>query len=406
MVQAERPLEVKVLVQSNGARVRRVLMTADTRGAVWTYALELAGALGAYGVDVILASMGGPLRPAQRRAVTSLGSVRLCEGRFKAERMDESWDDVSAAGDWLLDLADRTHADLVHLNGYAHGNLAWPVPCLIVAHSCVCSWWRAVKNEEASPPWGYRVAVAAGLHGADGVVAPSRALLAALHRHYGLSRRGVVIPHGRDTRLFAPRAKQQYVFAAGRLWDDAKNVRALGAVAPGLPWPVVIAGAVPHPCDAAQLGANIELLGQLTPEGLAAWLGAAAIYALPACDEPCGLSVLEAALAGCALVLGDVPGLRELWDGAALFVRPGDHAELHATLSALIADSVTQRRLAAQARARALRCTPRRMAAEYLTVYRTLLSHHPLLSHHSTGGAVRAGMADDVHASGERLYAS
>jgi hypothetical protein len=38
--------------------------------------------------------------------------------------------------------------------------------------------------------------------------------------------------------------------------------------------------------------------------------------------EPFGLAVLEAAQAGCPLVLSDLPGFRELWDGAALFRRP------------------------------------------------------------------------------------
>jgi glycogen(starch) synthase len=45
---------------------------------------------------------------------------------------------------------------------------------------------------------------------------------------------------------------------------------------------------------------------------------------LPARYEPFGLSVLEAALSGCALVLGDIASLREVWGGAACYVRPGD----------------------------------------------------------------------------------
>ena len=36
--------------------------------------------------------------------------------------------------------------------------------------------------------------------------------------------------------------------------------------------------------------------------------------------EPFGLAVLEAAHAGCALVLSDIPTFRELWQGAASFV--------------------------------------------------------------------------------------
>ena len=47
-----------------------------------------------------------------------------------------------------------------------------------------------------------------------------------------------------------------------------------------------------------------------------------AVFVSPALYEPFGLAVLEAAQAGCALVLSDIPTFRELWDGVALFVAP------------------------------------------------------------------------------------
>ena len=65
------------------------------------------------------------------------------------------------------------------------------------------------------------------------------------------------------------------------------------------------------------------MLGRLSAGELADWYARAAIYALPARYEPFGLSALEAALSGCALVLGDIPSLREIWGDAALFVPPG-----------------------------------------------------------------------------------
>ena len=37
---------------------RRILMTADTIGGVWSYALELAQGLARHGVEVALATMG------------------------------------------------------------------------------------------------------------------------------------------------------------------------------------------------------------------------------------------------------------------------------------------------------------------------------------------------------------
>ena len=46
--------------------------------------------------------------------------------------------------------------------------------------------------------------------------------------------------------------------------------------------------------------------GQLTTAEVRNVINTASIYALPARYEPFGLSILEAALSGCALVLGDI----------------------------------------------------------------------------------------------------
>ena len=69
---------------------------------------------------------------------------------------------------------------------------------------------------------------------------------------------------------------------------------------------------------------HVRLLGKLSESELARHYARAAIYCLPARYEPFGLSVLEAALSGCALVLGDIPSLRENWTGAAEFAPPDD----------------------------------------------------------------------------------
>jgi glycosyltransferase involved in cell wall biosynthesis len=89
----------------------------------------------------------------------------------------------------------------------------------------------------------------------------------------------------------------------------------------------------------------------------------------PARYEPFGLSALEAGLAGCALVLGDVATLREVWGDAALFVAPDDAGQLAAALRTLAADDAYRADLGARARARALTYTPERMAAGYLDAY-------------------------------------
>jgi glycosyltransferase involved in cell wall biosynthesis len=164
------------------------------------------------------------------------------------------------------------------------------------------------------------------------------------------------------------------VFAAGRLWDPAKNLLALDAIAYGLPWPVYVAGDPRQPGRPEMLSADrLQLLGALSPDAVASWLRQASIYAFPARYEPFGLSVLEAALAGCTLVLGDLPTLRELWEGCAVFISPDDPGTLRLAVEGLIDDPGLRQALAMRARRRALGLTPRQMATRYLELYRTLL---------------------------------
>jgi glycosyltransferase involved in cell wall biosynthesis len=356
---------------------RKVLMTADTVGGVWTYAVELARGLAEHGVEVALATLGDPLNELQREKVDRIPRLKVFESTFKLEWMEDPWRDVERSGDWLLRLEDRIGPDLIHLNGYMHGSLPWTAPKLMVGHSCVLSWWRAVKGEAAPEPWNrYAREVAAGLAAADLVVAPSLAMLGALAENYGTLPRTRVILNGRDPKLFKPAAKEPIIFSAGRLWDEAKNLQALERVAPRLPWPVFVAGENHHPDGGEVRPHHTRLLGRLSQRALAAWLGRAAIYCLPARYEPFGLSVLEAALSGCTLVLGDIPSLREIWRHRAVFVPPDDPEALEEALSRLIADPDRRASLAAGSRARALQLTSERMVEAYLAAYGEVLAAH------------------------------
>jgi len=116
----------------------------------------------------------------------------------------------------------------------------------------------------------------------------------------------------------------------------------------------------------------VRMLGKLGEADLARVLAHAAIFALPARYEPFGLMPVEAALSGCALVLGDIPSLREVWADAADFVRPDDHEALYEAVGALIAAPARLHERAQAARARASMYTPERMAAAYATLYESL----------------------------------
>ena len=348
-------------------------MTTDTVGGIWTYSLTLCRELNRHGVKTYLATMGAPT-PAQRREAMEIGNVQLFESRYRLEWMDDPWDDVRRAREWLLSIERRVAPDLVHLNSYALAAADWSTPVLVVGHSCVLSWWRAVKGEDAPASWDrYRTEVRGGLVAADIVIAPSRAMLQALKDFYGVAD-GRVIPNACDPDVFVPAAKEPLIFSAGRLWDEAKNIRLLDQIASQLSWPVYIAGESRHPSGHETELQGARVLGRLSPELAHCWCARASIYALPAKYEPFGLSVLEAALSGCALVLGDIPSLRENWDGVAVFVDPNDSDALRHAIEMLIADDEHRIELARRARQRGTAFSPERMSASYMRAYSELIS--------------------------------
>jgi glycogen synthase len=353
---------------------RRILMTADPICGIWSYVLELARGLSEHGVEIALATMGKALTDAQRREIEDEGNVTLHESVFRLEWMDDPWDDVELSGEWLLSLEAELHPDLVHLNGYAHASLPWQNPCLVVAHSCMVSWWQAVSSEEMPAGYQeYRRRVGEGLAAAGMVAAPTRAMLASLEELYLPLPNARIIHNASNRTKFKPGKKEDFILSVGRLWDDGKNIAALAKTAYSLPWPVYVAGEQRRPEGGGSSSVEgLNRLGFLAPENLAPWYAAASVYALPARYEPFGLTVLEAALSGCALVLGDIPSLRELWDGAAVFVNP-DHGEaLEDELCALCADRGRLAGLGELALARSRSFTAAKMTDEYLAAYRKL----------------------------------
>jgi glycosyltransferase involved in cell wall biosynthesis len=362
-------------------RLRRVFMTTGSAGGTWTCSLELARGLSAFGVEVDLATMGGPLSREQWSETEEIGGLRVFESDFKLEWMDDPWNDVRLAGQWLLKLNRNLKPDVVHLNGYSHAGLDWSAPTLVAAHSCVFSWWRAVKGCDPPVQWNeYRANVTRGLQAAGLVVAPSASMLRSLEAVYGPLPRKKVVPNCRGIERFKPGLKQEYVFSAGRVADEGKNFAALERIAGEILWPIFVAGDTGEPRDAGGArdrqgsdNLNLHLLGRLSGDEIRAWFAQASIYAQPSRYQPFGMSILEAALSGCALVLGDLPALRETWDNAALFVPPSDHHALRDAVNELIIEQPLRKRMAIKARTRALGYRVDRTASAYLSAYKELL---------------------------------
>lgn len=327
----------------------RILLTTDAIGGVWRYCLDLAAGLTACGADVLLVSMGPAPSRTQCAEAAAICALRAAD--LPLDWLAETPVQLADASRAVAAIAAEWRADSIHLHAPAlFPGTEWPAPVIAVAHSCVGTWWDAVRGGPLPPDLAWRAALTgAGLRGADVAVAPTAAFARDLTARYGLARRVRVVHNGRRLREPSPRPPppggggeerpdplvapplplgegsiRTGALTAGRLWDEGKNIRVLDAAAARSAVAISAAGPTAGPNGTAIEPRNLHLLGSLDEAALARAYESAAVFVSVARYEPFGLAVLEAAQAGCALVLSDIPTFRELWDGAATFVDPGD----------------------------------------------------------------------------------
>jgi glycosyltransferase involved in cell wall biosynthesis len=390
-------------------------MTADAVGGVWQYATELAAALVPHGVETTIAVLGpapsdgqlaelgaagtrsstpanaraqesdgrdarspvakrGDLGPGVRRGGAG-GAVRVLPTDLPLDWLASGPDPVLAAGRAVADLAREVGADIVHLNSPTLAAAArFDRPVVAVAHGCIATWWRAANGCEPDPAYRWQAdLMRRGLLAADAAVAPSASFAADLRATYALPTAPLAVRNGRSRQALGVGTPARHVLTAGRLWDRVKNTDLLDRVAARLSVPLRAAGAVTGPHGETVAPKHLQLLGNLSADRLAAELARTPVFVSAATFEPFGLAVLEAAQAGCALVLSDIPTFRELWDGAALFVPPHDEAAVAAVLEEVLADPIQRSVLGEAAMARAARYTPQATAAAMASLYGGLL---------------------------------
>ena len=353
----------------------RVMMTADTAGSVWQYSVDLARGLSRLGIETVIALLGPPPGERQRARAAQVPGLRLVETGASMEGIGGDGVGLSQAAHAVARIADDHAVDLVQLNTPEFGALArFSMPVVSVVHGCVASWWEAVHQAPLPPQYDWRIeTVRKGLDAADVVVTPTSAFAETVFRRYELSEMPRTVHNGRSALVLRPGAPHDFVFTAGRLWDQGKNLEMLDAAAGELGVPLRAAGPLRAPSGTEVMFDNIHCLGALDEDDLARWLAARPVFVSAALYEPFGLAVLEAAAAGCALVLSDIPTFRELWDGVANFVPPRDERGFADAISALAGDDFERAVMGRAARERAARFTPDAMAAQMASIYRSLL---------------------------------
>jgi glycosyltransferase involved in cell wall biosynthesis len=307
--------------QERRNRHRRVLMTVDAVGGIWRYALDLAAALKPNHIEVVFAGLGPAPTEEKIAEANRIGKLVWLDAPLDWMVHDEKA--VAEVPRLIVDLAHREEADLLHLNLPSQAaNMKTDLPVIVVCHSCVVTWFAAVRCSEVPRDWQWQYRLnQAGFARANAVIAPSRSHAAAMDAAYdGIPDLQVVYNSSALDMSDAP--KQNFVLAAGRWWDDGKNGAVLDAAAAVTRWPVIAVGESNGPNGQTLQFHHADHRGELSHGRMIALMRQAAVVASPSVYEPFGLAALEAARGGAALVLSDIPTYREIWNDAALFADP------------------------------------------------------------------------------------
>ena len=351
--------------------IKKILITTDNITAIWTYTIELLRGFDDKGIQTALAIMGSAVTADQKDQLSSFKNVIPYYGDFKLEWMEDPWEDIDEAGEWLLNIKDEFHPDLIHLNSFSFGALNWGIPVVTAAHTELISLWKTViKLPYPKRLNEYFKRVKFGLENSSIIVAPSKSMMKHLNDIYGIFKNQRIIYNGRYFPARISGKREEIIFSMGRIWDTAKNISMVVNTAPMMKWKVQLAGNLVNPLsEEISDQSNIELLGNLTPGQVFEHLSAASIFVLPAKYEPFGFSPLEAALSGCALVLGDIESLREIWEDSAVYVDPEDAGLLVEKINNLIDNPALMRKYSKKAYKKACEYKAEKMFSEYMNVY-------------------------------------
>ena len=340
----------------------RILFTADPNGAGWSHTASLARALARRDEDVLVMAFGAEPTPGRRSEMEADG-VRLVTIPIPGPTTDPNF--VSAARQALTMMVEEWKPVVVQIDRCSFGDLELEVPKVLTV--------AADKTARVSRGRG---PARKGLLGADAVVSPTRALAEEISRRFEYRRPISMIQPGLEMgdqpiSFSATKNKRSGIIFYGRTDEKADGFDLLLEATRQMGGDVQlrIGGEGNRP----PLPGWVTDLGFFGADERATHFGHAEIAVLPSRDEPFGLLSVEAALAGCALLLSDTPAYRELWHGAAVLVKPDDPAALAEAIKSLMTDTRKREECARLCRARALSgFGADRMVEEHRDVYRRI----------------------------------
>jgi len=359
-----------------------LMLESDGPGGAEIVLFDMARELRSRGHEVV------PVGPAA--GVGWLGA-KLREAGFVPEVFRERRPPDLGMVRQLCEIVRRRHVDVIHSHEFT-----------MAVYGAAASWWTNVPqvvtmhgNMTMTDAWRRRAALRLAFRHSRFVAAVSGATKVQLDRDLGLPERTVtVIRNGIPVRVgsadriraeLGVQPNELLILAVGNLDRRKGHIHLLEALAilekQGLsrPWRLAIAGGrggdersrLERFAEDHGFSDRVRILTQR--DDIPDLQAAADIFAMPSLWEGLPLALLEALLAGTAVVASSCSGIPEaIEDGRdGLLVPPGDSHSLAHALRKLISDDAYRQSIAAQGKARALReFTIAVMIDAYERVYR------------------------------------
>ena len=374
----------------------RVLMTSSAERDIWQFTSLLVGQLAEHHAASVLVVVLGRL-PAEsniaflchRAHPDATVEVQNLDGPLDNEEHAAA-DQLAVTRSALRDLARQWGAQVIHANHFSAVAAGFEsIPVLLTAHGDQCSKHSLVDGE--SPPQvepGYVEMIRRSLMTASCVVAPSGFVADCLSRWFGY--RGVVrvIPYAATPFPEAMEAERKIdVVTSGDLWAPSTNFvcfQAAAALAPDLAF-AAIGPLVPYGIQRTRpIAHSILFTGDASKAELNQMLANSKVYVSASTYDPTGVGSIQAALAGCRLLLSDSAFYRAIWGDRAAYFDARDVDSLLAGIRSLLVgmdmDMETWYTGDGPARRQAIQLhSAQHVAAAYLATYQRLALRNGLV---------------------------
>lgn len=339
----------------------KILMTTDVKSEIWDYSLTLSRSLLKHiNAEILMLSMGGKPSDKQKEEIENL------DIKFKFTGFNyDNFDDISEIKTIFDNSIKEFNPHIVHLN-HAYPNFDFETPCVFTCHDNLLD--KNLLN--------YKNIINKSLNNADIVIAQSKFTAECLMKTYDLQKRIGIIYNGIDYKPFSGSPESPTLVACENFPNSGQNINFLLNIAYKLPDNIKMKIIADSPPD-RKSPQNVEFLSNLTGSELQAVYKNSSIYLALSSHESNGLSSIQAAYSGCAILANDIPVFKELWGDCAYVFERDNVNSLMRCINNLVENKYFFEITSRNCQAKALSVfNSKRMAYEYINLYKNILKKH------------------------------